>query len=46
MSDPPLCGVVDDAEGALLVPDDPQPARTTATAAAAMIGADRMNLRL
>jgi hypothetical protein len=46
VSDPPLFGVVDVEDGLELVPDDPQPASTTATVAARTIGADRKNLRL
>jgi len=46
VSDPPLFGVADVVGAFELVPDDPHPARTTATAAAMTIGADRKNLRL
>jgi hypothetical protein len=45
VSDPPRCGA-DDEAGVEDEVDDPQPARTAATAAARMIGLDRMNLRL
>jgi hypothetical protein len=44
VSDPPLCGVVE--ADVPLEFDDPHPARIPAATATAMIGADRVNLRL